>query len=217
MRSPSAVRELLLIRAEVTAVASRLHLPAEPIIHTLTVALLLLLQNDARALVKHQRWRDLPKAVKDHVKADVSALAVQVPLERRSLCGYARAVAAAALPAAHPPSSFFSSVLLDLQLVPALSGSHPAPRTAAAQAIAKLGKIEVPEGAWPELVDGLVGAAMSDAVPEATKTASLTAIGFLCEEIVREPHCRSRLQQVTAAQLIQLPAAAQAQHGRTAG
>lgn len=94
--------------------------------------------NDARALVKHQRWRDLPKAVKDHVKAD---------------------------------------------LVPSLSASQAAPRTAAAQAIAKLGKIEVPEGAWPELVDGLVGAAMSDAVPEATKTASLTAIGFLCEEI----------------------------------
>lgn len=72
-----------------------------------------------------------------------------------------------------------------LQLVPSLSASRQEPRTAAAQAIAKLGKIEVPEGAWPELVDGLVGAAMSDAVPEATKTASLTAIGFLCEEIVR--------------------------------
>lgn len=146
------------------------------------------MQNDARALVKHQRWRDLPKAVKDHVKADVSA--VTQTHRQLSFCHWlTHWGTCSSTTTLHRPSSLSLSPSQALQLVPSLSASHAAPRTAAAQAIAKLGKIEVPEGAWPELVDGLVGAAMSDAVPEATKTASLTAIGFLCEEIVRSKPC----------------------------
>ena len=69
-------------------------------------------------------------------------------------------------------------------LVAALSASMPLARQAAAQAIAKVGKVEVPAAQWPELIDGLVGTARA-AAPPGTRAASLTALGYLCEEIVR--------------------------------
>jgi importin subunit beta-1 len=69
-----------------------------------------------------------------------------------------------------------------LQLILSLAAAAPDARRAAAQAVAKVGKIEVPEKQWPELVDGLVHAALGD-VPVGTKAASITALGYLCEEI----------------------------------
>lgn len=64
-----------------------------------------------------------------------------------------------------------------------LSATTPLARHAAAQAVAKVGRIEVPAKEWPELFDGLVSAALTDGVAVGTKTASVTALGYLCEEI----------------------------------
>lgn len=69
-----------------------------------------------------------------------------------------------------------------MQLILSLAAAVPNARQAAAQAVAKVGKIEVPNKQWPELVDGLVHAALGE-VPLGTKAASITALGFLCEEI----------------------------------
>ena len=69
-------------------------------------------------------------------------------------------------------------------LVAALSASAAPARQSAAQAIAKVGKIEVPVKGWPELVPGLVATVMGAGVPPGAQVASLIALGFLCEEIV---------------------------------
>jgi hypothetical protein len=50
-------------------------------------------------------------------------------------------------------------------------------------AVAKVGKVEVPAKQWPELVDGLVSASLAEGVALTTKAASLTALGYLCEEV----------------------------------
>jgi importin subunit beta-1 len=76
-----------------------------------------------------------------------------------------------------------------VQLVVSLSSAAPNARQAAAQAVAKVGKIELPTRRWPELIEGLANAAFADGVPDGTKAASVTALGYLCEEIVR---CRCR-------------------------
>jgi importin subunit beta-1 len=73
--------------------------------------------------------------------------------------------------------------------VVSLSSAAPNARQAAAQAVAKVGKIELPTRRWPELIEGLANAAFADGVPDGTKAASVTALGYLCEEIVRCDPC----------------------------
>jgi hypothetical protein len=68
-------------------------------------------------------------------------------------------------------------------LVLSLSAAAPLARQSAAQAVAKVGKVEVPAKQWPELVDGLVSASLAEGVALTTKAASLTALGYLCEEV----------------------------------
>jgi importin subunit beta-1 len=51
---------------------------------------------------------------------------------------------------------------------------------AAAQVVAAIAAIELPEGKWPELVTGLLENVSSGS---AGKAASLQAIGFICEEL----------------------------------
>jgi importin subunit beta-1 len=69
-------------------------------------------------------------------------------------------------------------------LVVALAAATPLARAAAAQVVAKVGKIEIPLKMWPELVNGLTQTALTPSVQPGTKAASVTALGYLCEEIV---------------------------------
>lgn len=65
-----------------------------------------------------------------------------------------------------------------------LSASHPKASFVAAQAIAKVGKIEIPHHAWPDLVTGLVETAMTPTVPPGVKSASVNTLGLICEDIL---------------------------------
>ena len=59
-----------------------------------------------------------------------------------------------------------------------------AARHTAAQVVAAIALIEIPEGQWPELIAGLVAnVTTSDSDP--AKQSSLETLGFICEEIVR--------------------------------
>lgn len=72
-----------------------------------------------------------------------------------------------------------------LQLLSSLIAVHPKARTAAAQAIAKVGKVDIPDGQWTTLVPSLVAQVLNPAAGVELKSASVTALGFLCEELVR--------------------------------
>lgn len=69
----------------------------------------------------------------------------------------------------------------------ALQSPSERPARTSAQVVAKIGAIEVPEKQWPELLDELVGN-MSKEVPngDLLKTATLEALGYLCEDLEDE-------------------------------
>jgi importin subunit beta-1 len=71
-------------------------------------------------------------------------------------------------------------------LVVALGSQSEAARNAAAQAIAKAGGIDVPASEWPELIPGLLGAAMNPGLDPGMKAATLKALGYLLEELPGE-------------------------------
>lgn len=73
-----------------------------------------------------------------------------------------------------------------MQLIMSLSACHEKARSAAAQAMAKVAKIDVPDKEWKEVIPGLCYAAMEADIPHDTKIAALLAIGYLCYEIVSE-------------------------------
>ncbi|RYG45338.1 hypothetical protein EON67_10700, partial [archaeon] len=77
-----------------------------------------------------------------------------------------------------------------LQLLSSLIAVHPKARTAAAQAIAKVGKVDIPDGQWTTLVPSLVAQVLNPAAGSELKSASVTALGFLCEELVRTRRAR---------------------------
>ena len=56
-------------------------------------------------------------------------------------------------------------------------------RRAAAQAVAKIGSIEIPENMWPELLNTLASSARSDQYQDPVKTSVLECIGYLCEQL----------------------------------
>eukprot|EP00944_MAST-04C_sp_MAST-4C-sp1_P016036 g16036.t1 len=59
----------------------------------------------------------------------------------------------------------------------------PRVRRAAAQAVAKIGSIEIPQNLWPDLLGTLAGSARSDQIQDAVKTSVLECIGYLCEQL----------------------------------
>lgn len=63
-----------------------------------------------------------------------------------------------------------------------LSGQNGTARHTAAQVIAKVGAIEVPEKQWTELVDGLLANVANTGFPGVVYN-SLEALGYLCEEL----------------------------------
>lgn len=77
-----------------------------------------------------------------------------------------------------------------MQLLSSLIAVHPKARTAAAQAIAKVGKVDIPDGQWTTLVPSLVAQVLNPAAGSELKSASVTALGFLCEELVRTRRAR---------------------------
>ena len=66
-------------------------------------------------------------------------------------------------------------------LVDALSCGEPVARHTAAQAIARIGGIEVPAGEWPLLIHGLLNLWGAESL--GLKHTSLEALGYLCEEL----------------------------------
>ena len=56
--------------------------------------------------------------------------------------------------------------------------------TVAAQAIAAIAATELPQGQWPDLIELLLGFVNNNA-NTSLRISTLTAIGFLCEQIVR--------------------------------
>jgi importin subunit beta-1 len=71
-----------------------------------------------------------------------------------------------------------------MQLVLSLQASVPKARMACAQAIAKVGKIEIPHKLWPEILEGLVATSTATGVPVGLKAASVNTLGMICEEIM---------------------------------
>eukprot|EP00966_Prymnesium_polylepis_P003917 89563-Prymnesium_polylepis.1 len=57
-------------------------------------------------------------------------------------------------------------------------------RHTAAQVVAAIALIEIPENQWPELITSLV-ANVTTSGNDAAKQSSLETLGFICEEIVR--------------------------------
>ena len=55
--------------------------------------------------------------------------------------------------------------------------------TAAAQVVSAIAMIELPEGSWPELMDGLLANVTLSGKPVNLRRATLEAIGFICESI----------------------------------
>jgi importin subunit beta-1 len=53
----------------------------------------------------------------------------------------------------------------------------------AAQVVAAIAAIELPQGQWPDLITNLLGAVNTGDLN--TKVATLQCIGFICETIVR--------------------------------
>jgi importin subunit beta-1 len=76
--------------------------------------------------------------------------------------------------------------------------SEPA-RTAAAQAIAKAGGIDVPAKEWPDILPMLLGAAMNPALEPGVKAATLKALGYLLEELPGEAVDQPTVNQVLTA------------------
>jgi importin subunit beta-1 len=64
----------------------------------------------------------------------------------------------------------------------ALSSSHAGARHTAAQVLAAIGFIDLPNGQWPELIEKLV-ANVTPTSTNAVKQSSLEALGYICEEI----------------------------------
>jgi importin subunit beta-1 len=62
-----------------------------------------------------------------------------------------------------------------------LNAAHPKARHTAAAVVAKIGKIEISRGLWPNLIDTLLAASLSQAVE--AKQAALETLGYICEEM----------------------------------
>ena len=58
--------------------------------------------------------------------------------------------------------------------------------SSAAQCVAYIAAIELPQNQWPELLDYLVNNVINDSSTELQKESSLDAIGYICEEISPE-------------------------------
>ena len=55
--------------------------------------------------------------------------------------------------------------------------------TVAAQVVAAIAAVELPQGQWPDLIELLLGF-VNNAQNTSLRISTLTAIGFLCEQIV---------------------------------
>ena len=84
-------------------------------------------------------------------------------------------------------------------LVAALAASSEGTRHGAAQAIAKAGAIDVPAGAWPDLLPGLLSAVSNAGLADGIKAATLRALGYLLEELGLEAVGQSVVNQILTA------------------
>lgn len=85
------------------------------------------------------------------------------------------------------------------QLVSALGTADEDVRNAAAQAVAKVGAIELEDKTWPELVGGLIGTAMNGSLGAGPTSAALRTIGYLCEEIPADYLAQTEVNQILTA------------------
>jgi importin subunit beta-1 len=67
-------------------------------------------------------------------------------------------------------------------LLGALGSAAQETRHTAALVVAKVAAVDVPRGAWPELVPALLGGA-AEAAPPGAREAALEALGYVCEEL----------------------------------
>lgn len=80
----------------------------------------------------------------------------------------------------------------------ALASQAVQARQAAAQVLAKIAAIELPNGQWPELIDVLT-ANVTAQPNDLLKQSTLEALGYICEEIVRrDAHARTRRAPASA-------------------
>lgn len=70
-----------------------------------------------------------------------------------------------------------------MKVLQTLNSAHAKARRTAAAVIAKIAKIEIPRGLWPNLIDTLLAASLSQALE--AKQAALETLGYICEELVR--------------------------------
>lgn len=69
------------------------------------------------------------------------------------------------------------------QMIQTLLQGTPIARKTAAQVIAAIGSIEIPEGQWKELVPGLVSTLRNPEIDYPTRLATLKAIAYLADEL----------------------------------
>ena len=76
------------------------------------------------------------------------------------------------------------------QVLGALASPQQSARHTAAQVVAAVAVIELPQGQWAELIQGLVNN-VTTTQNDFLKQSSLEALGFICEEIVRSSRALS--------------------------
>ena len=74
-------------------------------------------------------------------------------------------------------------VALKANVFNALSSSHARPATTAAQVIAAIAVIELPQNLWPDLIDKLLTNVTAQGASDVLRQSSLQCIGFICESV----------------------------------
>jgi len=70
------------------------------------------------------------------------------------------------------------------QSLTALRSADPAVRSFAAQVVAKIALIELPQQQWNDLIQMLLGnMTSSERVPDELRQSTLETVGYICEEI----------------------------------
>lgn len=92
----------------------------------------------------------------------------------------------------------FKSQIKDL-LLRTLGSPVPEARHTAAQVIAKVGSIEIPQKQWPELIQSLLNNMTQADSPAAVKQATLESLGYICEEISHEDLVQDEVNAVLTA------------------
>lgn len=75
-------------------------------------------------------------------------------------------------------------ILLQLQILAAL-GTETIRPSSAAQCVAYVACAELPAGMWPDLISVLTSNVTNQNSTEMMKEATLEAIGYICQDIVR--------------------------------